>query len=1215
MKKSKFLKKSLAMLLALMLVVAMIPLSASAADPKLDFLYINDISVANSNGSFATEIFYEDTTVNLRTAAAALDYSDGKGSLQLFKEGTTDVKTIANSDSNSGNTKVTLADWDTDSSDSTYTLNLRLLDKDGNQIATYTVVLTESQKKTSASLEENSATEGTGTYDVDINNGSHDINVTVADGALEVGSNPGGINFTVRTQDNATMDQTPATGVTVTKVTGNIPNLYNVRVTSVATNPVVTVTSESGKNTATWQIKITEVGAVTAFSLGENGEYEGTIDGYDIYVTVPKDVCHNQFGEPVDIELPVHFTVRGNNDAIKYVTDGKYYQDGADFPLGKLENPDGTYEDDAEYHLDVTAAGYKDLQKYTLHVSVEEESTTAIQSVWINDREATQDGYTYTANLPQQAEDGKATDLDAVTIRIYTEKSAAIQSISGFYKSPDTYNDIPGTTMWVSDTDNSDNWGTPDKVSISKGLQVVVKAENGDTQTYTLNATIETNTDRAAIETIYITDPDGTTQAQGDIVGNTITFTVPYMTLRVDDWKVYAYTNASADAVYSNGTQVVRNGVTTMSDLNAAFSGDMAKTGANAAKAIKAENMNDAHYFQEYDIVVKLGDVSTDKTLSKFEMSIQTTSPDRNDKVTARVNDLNSVTALASGGTITQETKASGATGTITFNVPYGISTKSGESLYKILTDIETNGGVAFLAQKGAENDFYGAVQLADLPAVGTSYTGNTIPAYTDDDGSTFKAHSYYVIVLPQETAREVLLDGDGNIQVATEANKGTVYRLIEKPQDASNEATMRNLSVGEVDLSIQFTHDVVDGEITGALPWSYTAEYEAAASDIDTTKAMFLDYEIDAFATLTTYENRSLSAKFNPGGDVDGDGEADEIDTDNQALIFVRAATGNGVEVYSWDGTNDPARLGDDVATQLEDNLLTVYAEDGSSHIDYNFKLTYNQANTEAELESFSIGASTGRISGNDVYITVPYGSDLMGLIPTFTVSDYASVKLDSRTGEDVISGKTSVNFNQTVRLMVISEDGQKTNPYNVHVTVSEAFSDVVSGSWYYDNVMQAAANGIVSGYPDGTFKPGNSVTRRDFAIMLTQMLGVSNDGTAVSPFIDVDEDDYGVVAIAYCKAQGIISGYEEDGTFRPDNTITRQEAASMIVKAMGVSQASDEAYPDDSQIASWAKDAVYKAKAAGLMKGYEEDGTFRPTGKITRAEAASIMVNALNQ
>ena len=153
-----------------------------------------------------------------------------------------------------------------------------------------------------------------------------------------------------------------------------------------------------------------------------------------------------------------------------------------------------------------------------------------------------------------------------------------------------------------------------------------------------------------------------------------------------------------------------------------------------------------------------------------------------------------------------------------------------------------------------------------------------------------------------------------------------------------------------------------------------------------------------------------------------------------------------------------------------------------------------------------------------------------------------------------------------------------------------------------------------IVSGRGDGTFAPLANVTRRDFAIMLTQMLGESNDGSAVSPFIDVDDDDYGVVAIAYCKAHNIISGYD-DGTFKPDATITRQEAASMIANAMGVSKVSDEKYPDDSTIASWAKNAVYRAKAAGLMKGDAGTGNFRPTATITRAEAASIMVNALNQ
>ena len=220
----------------------------------------------------------------------------------------------------------------------------------------------------------------------------------------------------------------------------------------------------------------------------------------------------------------------------------------------------------------------------------------------------------------------------------------------------------------------------------------------------------------------------------------------------------------------------------------------------------------------------------------------------------------------------------------------------------------------------------------------------------------------------------------------------------------------------------------------------------------------------------------------------------------------------------------------------------------------------------------------------------------------------------LDSKTGDSVVSGKTSVNFSQTVRLVVTSEDGLKTNPYSVTVTLADAFSDVPSSAWYYSNVMQAAAAGIVSGRGDGTFAPLANVTRRDFAIMLTQMLGVSNDGTAVSPFIDVDDDDYGVVSIAYCKAHNIISGYD-DGTFKPDATITRQEAASMIVKAMGVSKASDELYPDDSTIAGWAKDAVYKAKAAGLMKGDAGTGNFRPTGLITRAEAASIMVNALYQ
>ena len=462
-------------------------------------------------------------------------------------------------------------------------------------------------------------------------------------------------------------------------------------------------------------------------------------------------------------------------------------------------------------------------------------------------------------------------------------------------------------------------------------------------------------------------------------------------------------------------------------------------------------------------------------------------------------------------------------------------------------------------------------------------------------------------------------------ITLADIVNYGVIYRVVEDPLPASNERQMSDISVDGVGLKVTDTHDAsTSAEISGNLPWSYTVdESELATANTqgyDAEIARFLTFKTNSpYATLTT--DGVLKANRNnylySDGDKNGDGIAEAGSIDNQKLLFVRGA-GNSVNVYVYNGSQwVPAEYRiPGVSTAVSNkNTLCVVAENGTSKLAYTFKLQYNEANTEAVMSSFSIGNSRGTFNGNNISVVVPYGTDLNGLVPTFTVSDYAKVTLDSKAGEEVVSGKTSLNFNQVVRLQVTSEDGDKTNPYTVTVTVAEAFSDVNSGDWYYNNIMQAAANGIVSGYPDGTFKPGNSVTRRDFAIMLTQMLGVSNDGTAVSPFIDVDEDDYGVVAIAYCKAQGIISGYEEDGTFRPDNTITRQEAASMIVKAMGVSQASDEAYPDDSQIASWAKDAVYKAKAAGLMKGYEEDGTFRPTGEITRAEAASIMVNALEQ
>ena len=1247
MKKSKFLKKSLAMLLALMLVVAMIPLSASAAQtqPALNYLYVNDLTVANENGTFEVDAHYESTGVKLSIAPNALNYGGKEGKLYVLETKTSEKKEVtATDDTFAFNTYATSAPNST--GHTTWTLTMQLVDENGKQVGdNLKVVVNGVAVSTTASLKVDSATEGTGTYDVDINNGSHEIILTVPKGAIARGS-----HFRVATQDNATIDDGPgadATPVTGGTTTGSYDNYYDVAV-SATDGAYILVTSESGKNQARWDITVKEVGVLTSFALGD---YKGTINeaAGTVEVVLPKSLGTDKYGDSIDVVLPVIFEQYGNEGTINI--DGTDYSNGNPFNAGKLINnisTDPKYKE--EFTITMDAAGYDDLQTYDLVVRLAESENTAIKRAFFNGIEATIDGDQITAVMPTN------TDLKNVKIDLYTDASENVTVVNDFWyyanidaSAPDKK--IDGLKYWFSNIAPHD--GIQDSLDISKGKQVVVEAENGDTQTYVLSATVETNSTEAKMNKIYI--KGNGQEIEGTISGNTITFTVPYMTLNVKDWTIYATTNSAATAMYGKGgtedrnSTAVRNGVTTLGNLTTTggFQNDIPgdpndSMSISVANAISAVNMNDQAYRQNYTVVVKLEKPVTQKdvTVSRFEMSIQGIDPNganqTNQKVYDRVTNDNSVVATSSKG-ISVTTVNGVKQGVITVNPRHSLSEDSiYNGLYRILTDIETtNNGVAFYGTMGANTNIgakNGNVDhcevLSDLDDSAIDFDGNVIE-YTDATTYDYTG-DHYVIALPEDKAREVLAAGSGpygyQITLADIVNYGVIYRVVEDPLPASNERQMSDISVDGVGLKVTDTHDAsTSAEISGNLPWSYTItkarlnEINNSASNYDIDEARFLTFSTSNFAVLTSTGklDANRTGYFVSGGDTDGDGVANTATTSNQKVLFVQAA-GNNVDLYLYNSASgdwEKANYQMSGSALTTANTLCVVAEDGTSKLAYTFKLKYNAANTEAVMSSFSIGNSRGTFNGNNISVVVPYGTDLNGLVPTFTVSDYAKVTLDSKAGEEVKSGKTSLNFNQVVRLQVTSEDGDKTNPYTVTVTVAEAFSDVNSGDWYYNNIMQAAANGIVSGYPDGTFKPGNSVTRRDFAIMLTQMLGVSNDGTAVSPFIDVDEDDYGVVAIAYCKAQGIISGYEEDGTFRPDNTITRQEAASMIVKAMGVSQASDEAYPDDSQIASWAKDAVYKAKAAGLMKGYEEDGTFRPTGKITRAEAASIMVNALNQ
>lgn len=150
-----------------------------------------------------------------------------------------------------------------------------------------------------------------------------------------------------------------------------------------------------------------------------------------------------------------------------------------------------------------------------------------------------------------------------------------------------------------------------------------------------------------------------------------------------------------------------------------------------------------------------------------------------------------------------------------------------------------------------------------------------------------------------------------------------------------------------------------------------------------------------------------------------------------------------------------------------------------------------------------------------------------------------------------------------------------------------------------------------FVSGYPDGTFRPDAQTTRAEFLTMLVTALGEydkeENYGTCT--FADVAEGDWYAHCVAYAQKTGLVKGYE-DNTFRPDANITRAEAAAMVASAMGLEgKATVSSFTD---VSGWAVPHVEALAERKILSG-DGNGKFRPDDNITRAEAATVVAHSI--
>jgi hypothetical protein len=242
-------------------------------------------------------------------------------------------------------------------------------------------------------------------------------------------------------------------------------------------------------------------------------------------------------------------------------------------------------------------------------------------------------------------------------------------------------------------------------------------------------------------------------------------------------------------------------------------------------------------------------------------------------------------------------------------------------------------------------------------------------------------------------------------------------------------------------------------------------------------------------------------------------------------------------------------------------------------------------------------------------------YVSRTITIPQSITAKQASAVLYDPTTGQfsfvpaifNTVDGKTTITIkrNGNSKYVIVSSD--------------KSFADTVN-MYAADDINLLASKLIVNGVTASEFKPYDKITRAQFTALLVRSLGLTIDTTPTT-FSDINKSDWYADAVSTAVKASLINGFE-DGTFRPNDSITREQMASLISKALtitGKTVAVDDSqaaqilskFSDQAAVSSWATADTAKVTQAGIMQGNE--GNFTPKAFADRAQAAVTLKRLL--
>ena len=664
-----------------------------------------------------------------------------------------------------------------------------------------------------------------------------------------------------------------------------------------------------------------------------------------------------------------------------------------------------------------------------------------------------------------------------------------------------------------------------------------------------------------------------------------------------DSYGIYAYNDVtiSGGAVTATGGTVNATSEDGEEDSYGIYADNDLTISGGAVNATGGDSEEDSYGISAYDVTISGGDVT------------------------------------ATGGTVTA-TSEDGAEDSYGIYADYvtifggAVNATGGDSAedsYGIYVDYVTINGGTVTAEGGTAE-----VKSAGIDIVTLVISGGTVTATGNTSGVYAVYEDGEITVSPQGDQQIAVLLGES--ETAAAAIEGSPF---------ASEAEITD----QVNTFGKYFHSEVVG-ITPPEPEEFTITFDAAGGTTPASQTT-VDGKLTSLPT-STRDGYDFLGWYTAGGDrvtTDTVFAADTTlyarwaeqagpgDDDKPPYIPPQPTGPNTGNSEGWDDIQEEisqAQPGDTITIDMNgetevpaEMFEEVAGKDVTVELDLGGGITWTvngqDVPTDTSLSDLDLGVDLGTngISADVINtVTGAYGTVQMTLAHDGAFG--FTLTLTAPLGRENAGYWANLyHYDEEAEALTFETSAQIADDGSVALRMSHAsqYAIVIDDKNHGENAGQPTLNtqdhdAYLLGYEDGTVRPEGSITRAEVATIFFRLLtDESRDKfwSQTNDYTDVPEDAWYNNAVSTLSNAGILDGYE-DGTFRPDGNITRAEFATITARFLEASYDGGNRFPDID--GHWAAEYINEAANAGIVDGYE-DGTFRPQQNITRAEAVTMV------